>query len=215
MAKVATGTYAELKEQRQRLSSAFTQINGLMARAGFYLAGLFYVIAPEFIFLIIGEKWLPMLTVFRLMLLFTLLDPMKNTIGDIFLAIGRPRIVIWISLVQLGILLGGLPIAAAIGGIEGVAVVVDTMLVVGITLMLWSARRYVDYSIRDLFMRPLMALVAALTITLAIISGIDDLSLWITGTVKIVAFSSVYVIVLLIIDRRMLFSYFQLIKRYI
>jgi len=63
---VAGGAYAELKEDRARLSRAFVRINALLLRSGFFLAGLIALVAPEFIRLMLGTKWLPMLAAFRL-----------------------------------------------------------------------------------------------------------------------------------------------------
>jgi O-antigen/teichoic acid export membrane protein len=70
---VAGGTYAELKGDRRRLSEAFFRTNAFLVRTGFFLSALAALIAPEFIRLLLGEKWLPMLDAYRLMLVFALL----------------------------------------------------------------------------------------------------------------------------------------------
>ena len=72
---VVLGTYAELKNDRTGLSHAFFQASAFLIRTGFFLAGWIAVLAPFLIELILGQRWLPMLTAFRLMLLFTMLDP--------------------------------------------------------------------------------------------------------------------------------------------
>jgi O-antigen/teichoic acid export membrane protein len=92
--EVAVGTYAELKHDRKRLSQAFFRTNAFLVRVGFFLAGGFVLIAPEFILIFLTEKWLSMLVTFQLMLLFTLLDPIKLTVGLLFNAVGKPQIVL-------------------------------------------------------------------------------------------------------------------------
>jgi hypothetical protein len=83
-------------------------------------------------------------------------------------------------------------------GIAGVALAVDAMLVVGIALLLWQAREYVDFSLWTLFAAPGIALVLGMggargAITLPGILG----SPWRSGSVKIAVFAIVYGLLLL------------------
>ncbi|MEZ4637590.1 MAG: oligosaccharide flippase family protein [Caldilineaceae bacterium] len=151
---VATGTYAELKTDRTRLSKAFFRSNALLVRSGFLFAGLLTLLAPEMIRILLGDKWLPMLDIFRLMLIFVLLDPIKLTIASLFSATGNPQIMVWTQLIQLAIPAIGLFTLGQWYGTLGVAVSVDVMIVVGVALLLWQSRKFVDYSIRHLFLMP-------------------------------------------------------------
>jgi len=200
--QVAGGTYAELKGQRKRLSQAFFRSNAFLVRTGFLLGGLLVLVAPEFIRLVLTEAWLPMLDTFRLMLVFTLLDPIKMTIADLFVAVGRPEQVVKVRFVQLGVLVVGLFALGLPLGIIGVALAVDAMLVVGIALLLRQARTYVDFSARRLFVTPSLALLLGLLLAipagqLPAIAGND----WLTGTVKAMVFSVSYTLLLVIVER--------------
>lgn len=199
---VASGTYAELKYDHRRLSQAFFRVNALMARGGFLIAGLLAMIAPEFIRLVIGEKWLPMLTAFRLMLVFTLLDPLKITIASLFVAVGKPEKVLYSRLVQLAVMLVSLFVFGNRWGIAGVAIAVNMMLLSGIILLLWQARAYVQFSIRRLFAVPAFALLVAMVLARAAIEipGIRS-SLWLIGAAKTIVFISVYSLVILLLER--------------
>jgi len=157
---VIGGAYAELKHDRERLSRVFRVANSLLIRSGFFLAGLLALIAPEFIRMLLGEKWLPMLDAFRLMLVFTLFDPIKITIASVIsLAGGKPERVLGARMAQLVLMLGGLFILGPSLGIAGVALAVDGMLVLGIGILLWQARSFVDYSLTGLFGLPTAALI--------------------------------------------------------
>lgn len=203
--QVTGGTYAELKHDRLRLSQAFFRANALLVRTGFLLAGLLALIAPEFIRLLLGERWLPMLQAFRLMLLYTMFDPMKLTISDLFLAVGRPDLVLRVRVLQLIIMVAGLFLLGLRLGIAGVALAVDAMLVVGIAVMLWQARAYVQFSLRRLFAAPTVALLAGLGLALVAFSlagtAAGD---WITGTVKAVAFLTGYIATLFLLERTLI-----------
>lgn len=198
---VSLGLYAKLAGDRLKLSRAFFRINALLVRAGFLLAGMLALIAPEFVHLVIGDKWLPFLDPFRLLLLFALLDPIKLTLGHLFVAVGEPGQAARIRFIQLLVLVAGLIGLGLNWGITGVAVAVDIMLLVGIGLFLWHARAYVDFSVRRLFQAPLIALtVAGVSVFLALDFLPGNVSYWHSAAVKLMAFAPVYIALLLALE---------------
>lgn len=212
--KVVRGTYSELKGDRLRLSQAFFRINAFLVRSGFFLAGLLALVAPEFIRLLLTKKWLPMLEAFRLMLVFTLLDPIKISISYVFVAVGRPERVVRARAVQFVILLAGLFSLGYWQGIAGVALAVDLMLVVGIGLMLWWVRDHVDFSVVKLFLAPGLALALGLlfgrgVIELPGVKGSD----WRTAILKGIVFAVVYGAVWLTMERHWIPEVFRFLRR--
>ena len=210
---VTGGTYAELKDDRRRLSKAFFRANAALVRTGFLLAGLLALIAPEFIVLLLGAKWLPMLDAFRLMLVFTLLDPIKMTVADLFIAVGQPEQVARARAVQLAVLVAGLFILGLPLGITGVALAVDLMLVVGIVILLWQARQYVDFSTARLFVPPTLGLIAGLLLTqlALLLAGLSSPNGYTAG-VKMIVFALAYCALLGLWERRELVSIFRAMK---
>ena len=201
--KVAGGTYAELKGDRERLSKAFFRSNAFLVRTGFLLAGLLFLTAPELVRILLGEKWMPMLKAFRLMLVYTLLDPIRITVGNLFVAVGQPQRVVRAQMIQLVVLVGGLFLIGRTLGIAGVALAVDLMLMVGMGILFWQAKTFVDFSIPRLFAVPSIALAFGLltgqgAIILFDITHTDLL----TGFVKGVGFGAVYVVSLFALERR-------------
>ena len=197
---VTKGTYAELKGDRKRLSQAFFRINALLVWAGFLLAGGLSLVAPEFIHIVLGEKWLPMLTAFQLMLIYTLFDPIKITIAALFIAVGEPGKIVQIRSIQLIVLMIGLITLGSAFGITGVALAVDLMLVVGIILFLWRARTYVDFSFRKLFSSPAISLLISFALTKVAINAISVSEDWLVGILKITVFFLTYTSILLILE---------------
>lgn len=210
---VIGGTYAELKGDRARLSQTFFRANALLVRSGFLLAGWMALIAPEFIRILLTDKWLPMLDAFRLMLVFTLLDPLKLSISEVLTAVGRPELVVRARLVQLATLVGCLLIFSPASGIVGVALAVDIMLAVGIAILLWNARFFVDFSLAELFAVPAVALGAGLMVTTqvtrVVATGGND---WISGLLKTLVFCLVYLLVLLAFERSKLWQIIRLVR---
>jgi O-antigen/teichoic acid export membrane protein len=211
--KVTAGTYAELKGNRLSLSRAFYRTNTILVRTGFLLGGLFALIAPEFIRLLIGAKWLPMLGTFRLMLVLTLLNPVKGTVANLFVAVGKPNQVVRARLVQFGVLLVGLYCLGPRFGPSGVALAQDIMLIVGTVLLFRQAMQYVDFSAWRLFAVPslglgLGALLARGAILVPGVLGSD----WRTGFVKALVFSGVYGAVLACLEREDIYQAYAFLK---
>ncbi len=156
--EVVRGTYAELKGRREALSRAFFRTNAFIVRTSFLIGGMLSLMAPSLIHMLIGDKWLPMLGAFRVMLFFTLLDPLRFTVVSLFVAVGAPDRVIKARTIQLGVLVVGLFTLGPLWGIVGVALAVDVMLVVGIVALFRYSRTYIDYSLWRLFMSPILAM---------------------------------------------------------
>lgn len=200
---ITGGAYAELKDDPDRLSRAFFRSNAFLIRVGFLVTGVMLLIAPEFIRIALGDKWLPMLSTFRLLLIFALLEPLRSTISDLFLAVGAPIQLVWTRMAQLGVLVAGLYLLGTAWGIEGVAVAVNLMILLGIGVMLYRARQYVRFSMLRLFFAPTLALLLALLLArvalyIPSVQGVD----WRTATVKTITFGGVYLTVLWLLEGR-------------
>ncbi|MBN2547919.1 MAG: oligosaccharide flippase family protein [Anaerolineales bacterium] len=156
--QVISGAYAELKFDRPGLSRAFDRTIVLLTRTGFFLAGGLAVTAPHLIPLLIGERWIPMVSAFQWMLVFSLLDPIKVAISGVLVAVGRPEKVILVRIVQLITLVGGLFLLGSRYQVDGVALAMDGMILVGIGLSLALVKPYIDFSPARLLLAPLVGL---------------------------------------------------------
>lgn len=216
---VLGGTYAELKHDRTRLSKAFFRSNSLLIRTGFLMAGGLALIAPTFIEVALGAKWLPMLDAFRWMLIYTLIDPFQKSVGSLIIAAGQPEARIWIRLCQLAVLLIGLFTLGNAWGITGVAIAVNLMLIVGIVLLLWKARSFVDFSLWRLFAAPVVALgvamMAAQVITFVELPTVSIDQGYFRGVLMAVVFTLIYSAVLLILEFRQIQEVSVLLKRHL
>ena len=213
---VAFGTYAEASYDRKELSEAYNRTNSFLIRTGFLLVGLLALAAPEFIRITIGERWMPMLSTFRLMLPFTLFDPMKRTMGSVFSAVGKPGIIVRIKVIQLIILIVLLFVLGNPFGIEGAALAVDLMMMVGITLILYRAKQYVDFSLKKLFGVPVFALtlslIAGFGLDYWLLGGVSDIY---SGLVKGSVFCLIYIGVFLLFDREEIDKIYSMAKKYL
>ena len=157
-----------------------------------------------------------MLAAFRLMLLFTLLDPIRSTLASLFIAVGKPEKVIWARLAQLCVLVIGMFILGNMWGISGVAIAVNLMILTGTVIMLVQARTYVQFSLPRLFAVPTLALIVGMGLSrLAIeIPGILG-SYWYTAGVKSFVFISIYAGIILFLERKHIPIFLVMLKKLI
>jgi O-antigen/teichoic acid export membrane protein len=213
---VAFNTYAEISNDRKKLSKAFYITNSFLVLTGFFFVGALTLVAPEFIRILLGERWMPMLTTFRLMLPYTLFDPMKRTMGNLFIAVGKPGAMVKTRTIQLVIMIVGLYIFGNLFNIEGVALAVDLMMVAGIIMILLGAKKYVDISIKKLFGIPFLALAIGLVygyVVDYIYTG--TISDYISALVKLIGFSLLYFGLIFLLKKEDLIFVWNMIKKYI
>jgi O-antigen/teichoic acid export membrane protein len=193
--------FARLQGERQRLSQAFFRSAHIILRSGFFIAGAFALLMPEFIRLVIGEQWLPMLLTFRLMLVYTLLDALLMLCGNLLLAVGRPD-ALWRSrLTQFAFFVPAVIAGSFAWGINGVALAADSMLLIGGWVLYRYVRQEVDFSLTRLAFWPLIMLVLAWIAAFAVEWIWVPQSFWLSAVTKLGVFAGLYVGPLLVIER--------------
>ncbi len=208
------GIYAEVKNDRKRLSQVFVLLNSLVVQSSFLFSGVLFLVSPEFVRLVLGEQWLPMLDAFRLMTAYTMLDPIRVTMGNMFAATGQPEVIVRTRIIQLVTLAVGLVILGPYYGIEGVAVAATGTTTIGAGILIWRARKKVDFSLVHLIGVPIISLVIGILAAYSSISILDGVeSYWLVGIVKIAVFIPVYAMIVVLVERRQIYEMFQLLKR--
>jgi len=194
-------TFAHLQGDRRRLSRAFFRAMSLMLRSGGLFSLIFILTAPEFIPLLLGEKWLPMTTTFQLMIIYTLLNPLSMGARNLLMATGFPQIVMRTRIVQ-GLVF--VPAVFAFGSfldIEGVALAADLMVFVGAVILFYKTTQVVDYSHKALWLWPLVAVLLTAGLVLSLTPIWEEMNLWVSWISKTVLITVVYGGVLWLTER--------------
>ena len=213
LASVFFPTFARLQNDRLRLSQAFFRVTSLVVRVGFWFGMVFILTAPESIHLLLGERWLPMLTTFQLMIVYTLVDPLIVVVGNLLTATGHPGQVARARAVQFAVFV---PAVVGLGrwrGIEGVALAADLMVLAGLVLLFLQSRVLVDYSFRALWLWPSIALVLIVVVVLALASVWERVPLWGRLLGKGVVITALYGSLLWLTERGRLKTGWQVIRR--
>lgn len=188
--------FAQLQTDRKRLSQAFYRAAHVILRSGLLISGAFALIMPEFIRLVIGEQWLPMLLTFRLMLVYTILDALAMLGENLLLAVGIPQILQRSRLVQVAVCIPAVIVGAYLWGINGVALAADGVLIVGVCVLYPRIREVVDFSLVRLGFWPLVALGVSYAASIFLESRGSHLDVWLLGITKLTLFTGLYLVLL-------------------
>lgn len=209
--------FSRLQHDRENLSRAFFRVSSLLVRTGFLFASLFVLVTPEFIRLFLGEKWLPMQLTFQLMLLYTLLDPLLLMVTQLVTAVGEPQTLTKVQIWQMIFFVPAVILASSWFGIEGVAVMADLMLLLGIVLVLPRLRHFVDFSLRQMLLVPTVALAVGISATLLLMALLPSAHPVVILPQKMLILSTIYLTILLIFERNHLLKnsaiVWQLLRR--
>ena len=103
IAKVMFPTYSKL-HNIQKLRASYLTVLQLTTFLSIPIAGLFFVLAPDFTKIFLGVKWMPMVPAMQVLAFYGALRAIGATTGVVFLAVGQPEIRTKIQSAQLVLL---------------------------------------------------------------------------------------------------------------
>jgi len=104
IATVTFPAYSKLQDNLLKSKEAYLKALQLTAFLSIPIAGMIFVLAPEFTKIFLGEKWLPMVPAMQVLALYGGLRAIGATTGVVFMALGKPDIMTKIQIGQLVLL---------------------------------------------------------------------------------------------------------------
>lgn len=92
ISRVTFSAYSKLQNDIPRLREAYLKVLQLTAFLSFPIAGLIFVLAPDFTMIFLGKKWMPMVPAMQVLVFAGLVRSIAATSGYIFYAVGKPKI---------------------------------------------------------------------------------------------------------------------------
>lgn len=92
ISQVTFPAYSKLQDNIPKLKEAYLKVLQFTAFLSFPIAGLIFVLAPDFTKIFLGEKWLPMVPAMQALVLCGLIRSIAATCGPIFQGVGKPRV---------------------------------------------------------------------------------------------------------------------------
>ena len=92
ISQVTFPVYSKIQDDIPKLREAYLKVLQFTAFISFPIAGLIFVLAPDFTMIFLGEKWMPMVPSMQVLVFAGLVRSIAATTGPIFFAVGKPRI---------------------------------------------------------------------------------------------------------------------------
>jgi len=215
VSKASLPTYAKLQDDPDRLSRAFGLSLWLILTAATPLALAIFVSAPDFLRLLYGDKWLPSAPLLRLLIGYAVLRPILDDTGALFTAIGQPRKITTVLVVQ-AVTLAALatPLTLRFGA-PGAAIGVGGAFIVGIGLTYRFISRTIKLDLFRAFAPPVVAAVGSVSGYLAVAALVDlnALPLFARVVAKGGLALALFAVIVLAIERRALFERLRYLRQ--
>ena len=124
ISRVTFPTYSKLQNDIPKLREAYLKVLQVTAFLSFPVAGLIFVLAPDFTMIFLGEKWMPMVPAMQVLVFAGLVRSIAATSGYMFYAMGKPKIDTRLQIVRLSVLVALIYPFTIKWGILGASIVV-------------------------------------------------------------------------------------------
>jgi len=204
--------FSRFQNHREKLSQLYTTISLLF----FTMAVLFYLITgcliADIIILLFGSKWLPTVPIFWVIIPYGIICPIRRINREIHLNTGRSKGVTIAQFFEVASFLILLLPFIHLWGLKGVAMAVDIGAVFGIFFLLRSSSRFVDFKIKEIFMKPLLWGIISLALFLNIRNMISTQIIIIRILIQSFVLSVIYISGIIALDKKKIIDVYYLIK---
>ena len=160
--RTAFYTYARVQDDPARLHKSVTMALWLITSLALPLALAIFAAAPDLVALLYGSRWLPAVPFVRFLVAYSLLRPVLDLMGSLFVAVGRPKRATAVSGVQaLTLAIVATPLTLAWGAV-GTCVGVGVAFGAGLVAAYRYLRRTVEVSLYSVLAAPAAAAAIAL-----------------------------------------------------
>jgi O-antigen/teichoic acid export membrane protein len=208
ISRVTFPAYSKIQDNLPRLRESYLRVLQLTAFLSFPVAGLIFVLAPDFTRIFLGEKWMPMVPAMMVLVFAGLIRSIGATTGPIFQAVGKPKIITKWQPVRLLVLVALIYPFTIQWGILGTSLAVFLSNLVsstGFSLMVVRITKCEGRNFTKRIILPLISTLIAISFILVLKNGINMI-----GSLEFLLFVGVGTLVYLsatyIIDRQILLS---------
>jgi O-antigen/teichoic acid export membrane protein len=165
------------------------------------------ITAPEITLILFGQTWLPIIPIFRLMLVYVVLDPLYANLSYLIVGVGRPDALTRVRLVQVLLFVILVIAFAQVWGTNGVAVAANFMMLSGTVILLILSRKIVEFSLARMLQWPLIAATLTGAVGFMLIQRLQEYPVWTGLMIKALSLASIYVLILYLAERQIIHEY--------
>jgi len=201
ISRVALPTYSKLQDEKQKLQTSFNLVLTNIVRISLPLTLILFFTAREFTLVLIGEKWLPMVPIFKLLILYSFLRAIFDDAGAFLTAVGKPQIVSNYISLQAAAILVLTPLAVRFLSVDGAALSLDAVMFLGVGLAYFYVSKKINLQLKSIFL-PSFISAAVATVLYVVVSNWYNFgaSPLVVLTAKGVLIGGVYLAVALLVE---------------
>jgi len=196
---------------REVLVAVYRQVTWILAWM-IFASGTYAFVAADDLVHILGEQWVPMVPLLRLMILFVVGRPLFQNHAQLLLAMRRERDVRAAMAVQAVFILLACPPAVYWFGAAGASVVVSVMSLIGLVIAERRVTRSLGSPTWPLYVVPGSAAIAVLALV-AVLGPTLPASIWLSATVKGIVSALGFGTALWLFDRAAALEAWRIVRR--
>ena len=100
ISQVTFPVYSKIQDDIPKLREAYLRVLQFTAFISFPIAGLIFVLAPDFTMIFLGEKWMPMVPAMQVLVWWGVIRGLVGAISPVFMSLGMPQIITKLQTVQ-------------------------------------------------------------------------------------------------------------------
>ncbi|MHC4214352.1 MAG: lipopolysaccharide biosynthesis protein [Planctomycetota bacterium] len=193
--------FSKMQDDIPRLKNAYLKVLQLTAFLSVPVAGLIFILTPEFVTLFLKEKWLPMIPAMQILAAFGLSRSLGATRGPIFQAVGQPSLITKIMAMRLILLVVLIYPLTRLFGIAGTAMATLLVSAFSQPLGTYFTIKILRPGIWEIF-KPILYPLAATAVMLAVMTafrnmvfdGIQFTSFFVLAAIGMAAYTAVVLV---------------------
>ena len=171
ISQVSFPAYSKIQDERDPLAAGYLKVLAVTSFLVFPMAGLLFAFAPEFVEMVYGQKWLPIVLPMQVLCFLGIFRATASTIGPVFVGTGRPEIPMKIKLWELILMVAIIYPLAKYWGIIGVALAGTLTYLLSLGLHLYFLEKILPRIKRDVFRTLRSPFISTLFMALVIMGG--------------------------------------------
>jgi len=124
ISRVTFPAYSKLQKNLTQFREAYLNTLSFVSFIAFPLVLGLFVLAPEVVKILLGDKWLPIIPALRILSLFGIIRAITGVGGSVILAAGKPQLIAYVTSIQLAIMAGLIYPFSVRWNITGVSLIV-------------------------------------------------------------------------------------------
>lgn len=212
VSRVALPTYAKVQNDVGKLSLSFNIVLRNVVRISAPLCLFLFLFAPDLVLFLFGPKWTPMVPIFRLLIIYSFLRSIFDDAGAFLTAMGKPQLVSIYLTVQAVIILGLTPLLVSVLGVNGAALSLDVVLLIGTVMAYFYVSRLIVLEGVRAFFPALLAVAFASLFWFWIVKIFPSNGPSLVSLLQAALVGLCYLVLILLVEGKLIFADWRYLK---